>query len=213
MNKSEKFWDKQAGKYDYSERRFQPVFDRILRITKNYLSISDIVLDYGCATGTKTLELAKHVNQIHGIDISSKMIEDAARKATETNIINTGFSQGTIFDNDFKNSSFDKITAYGILHLIKEENDVIKKIWDLLKAGGLFILSTACLNDKMETKSRIEFSLYRLIKILKIFPLHLNMYKPIDVEKLIISNGFEIIESESIFHGITISFIIAKKIV
>jgi len=37
------------------------------------------------------------------------------------------------------------------------------------------------------------------------------MFKPKDVERIIINQGFQIIKAETIFHGITISFIIAKK--
>lgn len=35
--------------------------------TKEYLNTSDDVMDFGCATGTKTLELAGVTKQIHGI--------------------------------------------------------------------------------------------------------------------------------------------------
>ncbi len=63
----------------------------------------------------------------------------------------------------------------------------------------------------MAFKNSLEFNAFLLIKKLGIFPLHLNMFKPKDVERIIINQGFQIIKAETIFHGITISFIIAKK--
>jgi hypothetical protein len=34
MNRTKNFWDKQAKKYDYSERQFEPVFKNIIAKTK-----------------------------------------------------------------------------------------------------------------------------------------------------------------------------------
>ena len=61
-------------------------YKKTLEITKKHLKSSDIVLDYACATGLYSIELAGNVKEIHGIDISSKMIEAAERKATEHKI-------------------------------------------------------------------------------------------------------------------------------
>ena len=73
-----------ADKHDKAEERFEPIHLKIVEYTKKYLSGSEIVLDYGCATGTKTFELAGNVKEIQGIDISSKMIEIAAKKVKKT---------------------------------------------------------------------------------------------------------------------------------
>jgi len=211
MNKSQIFWDKQAKRYDYSERQFEPVFNEVIAKTKEYLNANDNVLDFGCATGTKTLELAGATNQILGIDISDEMIKEATKKKKELKIMNASFIQGTIFKNDFEKSSFDRIISYGVIHLLDDSEKEIKRIHELLKPGGLFISTTACLKDKMALKNRLEFSTYFLIKKLGIFPLHLNMFRTSDVEKLIISQDFNLVKSEKIFHGITISFIVARK--
>ncbi|MFT4970480.1 MAG: hypothetical protein ACI9O4_002238 [Chitinophagales bacterium] len=49
------FWDKKAKGYDYSERQFDEVFKEILSLTKSHLTIASKVLDFACATGTKTI--------------------------------------------------------------------------------------------------------------------------------------------------------------
>jgi len=212
MNKAQKFWNKQAEKYDYSERQFEPVFKEVVSKTKEYLNTSDDVMDFGCATGTKTLELAESTRHIHGIDISDEMIKEAIKKKNELKIINASFTQGTIFKNDFEKASFDKIISYGVIHLLDDKEKVIQRIHELLKPEGLFISTTACLKDKMALKNKLEFLAYFFIRRLGIFPLYLNMLKTNDVENLIVNGKFQIVKAEKIFHGITISFIIARKL-
>lgn len=80
ISKTLKFWNKQAKKYDDSERQFEAIFKEVISETKEYLNTNDNVLDFGCATGTKTLELAGATKQIHGIDISDEMIKEARKK-------------------------------------------------------------------------------------------------------------------------------------
>ena len=212
INKTQKFWNKQAKQYDYSERQFDDVFKEVISKTKEYLNTNDNVLDFGCATGTKTLELARATKQIQGIDISDEMIKEAIKKKNELKIMNASFTQGTIFKNDFEKASFDKIISYGVIHLLNDKEKVIQRIHELLKPEGLFISTTACLKNKMALKNRLEFSAFLFIKRLGIFPLHLNMLETSDVENLIINGKFQLVKAEKIFHGITISFVIARKL-
>ena len=83
IDETQIFWNKQTKKYDYNERQFEPVFKEVISKTKEYLSTSDEVMDFGCATGTKTLELAGATKQILGIDISDEMIREATKKKND----------------------------------------------------------------------------------------------------------------------------------
>ena len=85
ISKTQKFWDKQAQKYDYDERQFDPVFQDVVIQTKKYITSKDKVLDFGCATGTKTIELAGSVKHNYGLDISSEMISEANKKKNQRN--------------------------------------------------------------------------------------------------------------------------------
>jgi len=207
----QKFWDKQAKRYDLAEIQFAHVYKDIIAKTVKYLNLSDNALDYGCATGTKTIELANKVQHIHGLDISAEMINEAVKKQDESKISNISFSQGTIFNTNLEETSFDKIIAYGIIHLLEDKEEVIQRIHKLLKPGGLFISTTACMKDKMAIKTRIEVTAYLFMKRLGIFPLHLNMFMHADVEKLIKDQNFEIVEVEKIINGIPAIFIVARK--
>jgi ubiquinone/menaquinone biosynthesis C-methylase UbiE len=212
MNKAQKFWDKQAKRFDDSQKQFEPASRELIARTKEYLNANDNVLDFGCATGTKTLELAGAIKHIHGLDISAEMISGATKKKNKVNVKNVSFSQGTIFNDDLEKASFEKIIAYAIIHLLDDSEEVIQRIHELLKPGGLFISTTACFKDKMDFKTRLEFTKFRFMKRLGIFPLHLNMFKTSDVEQLINRQNFNIVKDQKLFfNGMTISFIVAEK--
>ena len=211
MNRTQVFWDRQAKKYDQSEKQFEPVYKDIIAETRKHLDLDDTVLDFGCATGTKTLELAGGTKHIHGLDISAEMINEAMKKKDNANIRNVSFSRGTIFDDVFEEASFDKIIAYGIIHLLEDSDEAIHRIHELLKPGGLFISTTACFKDRMVLKNRLEFTALLFMKRLGMFPLHLNLFKTSDMEQLIKSHNFTIVKAEEIFSGMTISFIVARK--
>jgi ubiquinone/menaquinone biosynthesis C-methylase UbiE len=211
-NKTQKFWDKQAKRYDTVELQFDPVYKDVIIKTRRYLNIVDNVLDFGCATGTKTMQLANGTKHIHGLDISPEMINEAMKKKDTGNIRNISFSQGTIFNTDFEKASFDTIIAYGIIHLLEDKENVIWRIYELLKPGGLFISTTACFKDKMAFKNCLEFKASLFIIRLGILPLHLNMFTANDVKELIDNNNFRIIEAEKIFFGISSIFIVARRL-
>ncbi|HLP72906.1 MAG TPA: class I SAM-dependent methyltransferase [Bacteroidales bacterium] len=203
MNKAQEFWDKQAKSFDDFERQTESATREIIAVTKKYLAAHDNVLDFGCATGNKTLKFAAGVKHIHGLDFSPEMISEAVKKKQESGAENVSFSQGTIFSNELEKLSFDKIIALSIIHLLKDSGKVIQRINELLKPGGLLISETACFKEKMDPKTRSE---------LELFPLHLNMFTTSDVERLIKSRNFNIIESGNIlYNGIPISFIVAQK--
>ena len=138
------------------------------------------------------------------------MIDEAKNKAKELKIENADFLSGTIFDNTPSKESCDVIVSFGVIHLLKDNDKVMKRINELLKPEGFFISTTACLKEKMSVKSKIVFSLYMFVKKIGLLPLHLNMYKYSDVID-IVSKEFKIVKSENMFHGIHICFIVAKK--
>ena len=83
---TEMFWDSISEKYDKAEKRFKQIHLKTIENAKKYLLPNNNVLNYGCATGTKTLALAGYVKKIYGIDISAKMIETAKARACENSL-------------------------------------------------------------------------------------------------------------------------------
>ena len=188
MNNNEKFWDRSADSFDKTEKRFEQAAVETIEYTKKFLNKSDIVLDYGCAKGTKTLEIAGNVKKIYGIDISSKMIAGAKAKAIESNIENVEFAQATIFDAQFNGETFDMVLAFNILHLVEDSRQVVNRIAELLKPGGRFISTTPCLAEKMDFSINIQFSFFRLLMKTGWVPQYVKRFKISELEE-IIANG------------------------
>lgn len=206
MNKSEKFQDKSASKFDQAEKKDEQTNIKIIDRTKKYLKTSDTVLDFGCGTGLISNEIAGNVKLIQAIDISSKMIELAKNKADDRKIQNIDFSHSTIFDERYKSGSFDVILAFYILHLLEDNQKTIQRINDLLKPGGLVISATPCIGEKIF----LNISLSLLSKI-GLVP-EIKSFKICELEDLIDNGKFEIIENESLHKGVPQIFIVAKKI-
>lgn len=204
MNKSEKAWDKLANSFDKVNKQFAKTHIKTVENTKKHLNISDIVLDYGCATGTVAIEIADKVKAVHGIDISSKMIEAARRKAAERQIENIDFAQSIIFDERLQKASFDVILAFNILHFLEDIPKVMQRLNELLKPGGLFISAVPC-HEKWSLGS---IFLPLLGKILKI-P-YMKFFKISELEEFITKGNFQIVETEPLTP--TEYFIVAKKI-
>lgn len=76
------------------------------------------------------------------------------------------------------------ILAFSILHAFEDGKDVIQRINELLKPGGLFISLTPSMGEK---KTFLGIILLFLIKI-GLFP-HIRFYKVSELEDLIKTGG------------------------
>ena len=211
MKNSEKFWDKASGNYDKTEGRFEYIHHKSRENAKKHLKNSDIVLDYGCGTGTTSCEFSNLVKEIHAIDISNKMIEIAKEKAGSSKIENATFVKTDIFDDRFKNESFDVILAYNMLHTLPNPQNSIQRIYELLKPEGLFISVTPCLRDRMSFLVNLQIQLVRVLCKIGVIPVPIRRLKSSELNDLLANGNFQAVESEQIFKGASSYFIAAKK--
>jgi 2-polyprenyl-3-methyl-5-hydroxy-6-metoxy-1,4-benzoquinol methylase len=204
--KSEKFWDRIAKNFDKPIKPEKQKVSKLAEQSKKFLKKADVVLDYGCATGTISIDILDFVKEVQGIDISSKMIEVAERKAVERKIENIKFTQSNIFDERYKCESFNIILGFNILHLLEDENKILQKIHKLLKPEGLFISATPCLAEQ-------KLLLGTIISIgskLRLVP-KIKLYKISDLERIITEGNFQIVETKEISPSPTNYFVVAKK--
>ena len=211
INKSKEFWDRASKNYDKTEERFEYIHSKSRENTKKYLNGSNIVLDYGCGTGTTSCEIANRVKEIHAIDISSKMIEIAKRKVVASKVENINFSQTDIFDKRYKKESFDVILAFNMLHTVADPQVVLQKIYELLKPEGLFISVTPCLRDKMAFLVNIQIQLVRILCKIGVIPIPIRRLKSSELDDLVVNGGFQTIDTEKLYKGASSYFVVAKK--
>ncbi len=171
MNYSAKFWNKIAEGYSRQPIADEAAYQKKLQVTQEYLKPEMEVLEFGCGTGGTAIIHAPYVKHIRAIDFSSEMIKIAQGKAEAQNINNVTFEQLTIEELTVADESFDVVLGLGILHLLENKKEVIAKVYKMLKPGGVFITSTACLGDTMKWFKVIApiGRFLRLIPLVKVF--------------------------------------------
>lgn len=146
---SVKFWNRFAERYARMPVADEAAYQRKLAVTREYLQPDSDVLEFGCGTGTTALHHAPHVKHYRAIDVSPKMIGIAERKAATEPSDNLSFSVSALEDYPVDDASLDAVLGMSILHLLNDPDDVIRRVHRMLKPGGVFVSSTACLGDTM----------------------------------------------------------------
>ncbi|HEV7344350.1 MAG TPA: class I SAM-dependent methyltransferase [Devosia sp.] len=145
----EKFWDKLAERYAQQPIADEAAYQRKLQLTRECLRPDMNVLEFGCGTGGTAIRHAPHVQHITAIDFSEAMLGIARDRASEAGVSNVSFQCADITRFDAPDASFDVVLGMSVLHLLADKDAAIAKVSRLLKPGGLFISSTACVGDTM----------------------------------------------------------------
>ena len=205
-NKSRKFWDRSAKRYDRLIDEDDDLAIFTLERSRKYLQPTDVVLDFGCATGRNALEIAAEAEEIWGIDISTEMIRTAKGNTVKSGISNIHFMQAEINDSRLENESFNVVLANNILHLINDPLQAAVRIGQLLKPGGIFISVTPCLGAARS----LTTAAIKLSGLLGMVP-QTRRFKPEDVESLIHEAHYELIETKLFEDQIPAIFIASRR--
>ena len=201
------FWDKRSKKYDDNIKKHDSIYEKTIDRTKSLLNNSDVVLDFACASGEMSLDIAPHVQRVHGIDQSIKMIELANQKARDRQVANIIFDQMDAFDQRLISKSFSAIIAFNIFHLLDDAPKVLARLNDLLAPGGLLISQTPCFGEK----GWFFRSMISLAQKLGLAPPIRSLRIP-ELESLLSSTNFEIFETKIQYEKYSVQWIVAKKI-
>jgi 2-polyprenyl-3-methyl-5-hydroxy-6-metoxy-1,4-benzoquinol methylase len=201
-----KFWDKRAEKYDDAVQRHDARYDQTIARAKSLLSASDVVLDLGSASGEYSLDIAPFVQRVHGIDTSAAMIALAAKKASDRAMDNVTFDAADVFDRSLDAHRYTVVLAFNVLHLVEEIGSVLRRVNELLQAGGLFISQTPCLRES----SLLFKAFISVAQRVKIAPPVLSL-TVFELEAEIAGAGFAIAESELWDRKKAVQWIVARK--
>jgi len=142
-----RFWNRIADRYSRSPVADPEAYNRKLDRTRDLLRPDMRVLEVGCGTGSTALALAPHAAEIHATDISEQMIAIARSKAERAEIGTVRFSVLGLDDLDPADGPYDMVLAHNLLHLVPRWRDALVTLRGLLKPGGLYVSTTACLGD------------------------------------------------------------------
>jgi len=197
------FWEKIAERYSKQPVADEAAYQKKLQVTRKYFQPDMEVLEFGCGTGSTAIAHAPYVKHIQAIDISSKMIEIAQGKADSDNVENVSFRRSTIDEFSVSDQTLDVVLGLSILHLLDNKEDVIARVYRMLKPGGTFITSTACIGDTMK--------FFKVIApIGKIFGLMIKVFTTKELEGSLTDAGFKIEYLWQPGKGKSV-FIVAKK--
>lgn len=137
-------YDRIAGTDPYSniEKEFIPAerYDWTLlteiELFRNAVKGCRRVLDIGCGTGHPSLNIAKDVESITGIDRSERMIKIARSRLSRSEANNIIFEVGNVEALRFSDSSFDAVILCGSLATFSDKKKALQEIKRVLEKNG-----------------------------------------------------------------------------
>ena len=184
-----RFWDRIARKYAADRITDVAGYERTLERTRHYLDSEDVVLEFGCGTGTTALKLAAFVTRYVATDISGGMIAIAREKANAEGARNAEFEVATPETTHWAGGTFDVAMGFNVLHVVAAREAALQSVHRLLKPGGLFISKTPCLKE-MNPFIRLA------VPVMQVFGKapYVAFFSAEALEREIAAAGFEIIE-------------------
>lgn len=187
-----RFYNEFADKYDetiFKDRDYS-AYEKIPSWLLAALPASSIkICDLGCGTGLGSKAFIKAGHQVTGIDISSKMLEKAHSLGFKKLIC-----QSLEEPLPFPNEEFDVAQLIGVMEFIQHPQALFKEIARILKPEGIFGLT---IPKKLPSVTEKE--------------LEILSYYPVDIEKMLQLEGFQIKKKEDfqgfIYKEVIISYV------
>ena len=205
MAEQSAFWDRLADKYAAQPIADEDAYRTKLARTQAHLSPEMDIFEFGCGTGGTAIKHAPLVRSVRAIDFSARMLDMARQRAADAGVGNVTFEQGDITSISVEPGRYDMVLGLSILHLLKDRQAVIARVYDMLRPGGRFVSSTACLGDSMRWLGYIA-PLGRALGLLPI----LNVMTPDQLRADMIAAGF-VIEHDWRPNPKSALFLIARK--
>lgn len=183
--RSMRIWDLMAKRYSKQPLADEAAYQKKLKVTRKYFRPDMEVFEFGCGTGSTAIAHAPYVKHILAIDGSRKMIEICQGKADAGNIKNVTFEQSTIDEFSVSDNTYDAVLGLSILHLLKNKEAIIAKVYNMLKLGGVFVTSTMCIGDDQKF---IKF----VTPIMRLVGLVLKVFTKKELEESLTDAGFKI---------------------
>ena len=135
------FWDNVAGVYDIFVNIInRKTHRRLKEIVSDLVEPDDTVLECACGTGLLSAVIAEKCRQLTATDFSEKMLKKAEKNCRAFR--NITYDQADITALPCPDSSFDKVVAANVIHLLDNPLAAISELNRVCKDGGMLIIPT-----------------------------------------------------------------------
>ena len=135
------FWDQVAGVYDIFVNIInRKTHQRLKEIVSALIESEDTVLECACGTGLLSAVIAPRCRRLTATDFSEKMLKKAEKNCRAFR--NITYDQADITALPCPDSSFDKVVAANVIHLLDNPLAAISELNRVCKDGGMLIIPT-----------------------------------------------------------------------
>ena len=135
------FWDNVAGVYDIFVNIInRKTHRRLKEIVSDLVEPDDTVLECACETGLLSAVIAEKCRQLTATDFSEKMLKKAEKNCRAFR--NITYDQADITALPCPDSSFDKVVAANVIHLLDNPVTALHELNRVCKDGGMLIIPT-----------------------------------------------------------------------
>lgn len=137
--------------YDSSHSDFRDIEKESLEVfEKIQLGKKDILVDFGCGTGTFAILAAQRCTYVYAADISSAMLDHAKKKASERGVKNIDFLNTGFLNYEHKGKAPTVVSSTFAFHHLPDfwKGVALKRIHKTLAQGGRFYLCDVILDEE-----------------------------------------------------------------
>ena len=135
------FWDNVAGVYDVFVNVInRKTHQKLKRIVSDLIEPDNTILECACGTGLLSAVIAEKCRHLTATDFSEKMLKKAEKNCRAFR--NITYDQADITALPCPDSSFDKVVAANVIHLLDNPLAAISELNRVCKDGGMLIIPT-----------------------------------------------------------------------
>jgi len=143
---AENYYDERSIKYDSDFEQFTwRIYDALTwKYLEPYLHIKKdtIVLDAGGGTGRWSVPMAQAGCQVHLVDISEGMLNQARRKVKQKGLLDKVIiKKGDITNLPYPEETFDLVFADQVLFIFENKEKILREFHRVLRKDGIMIAS------------------------------------------------------------------------
>ena len=176
-------YEELASQYDEEVKAYDShVHDVIFGMSFEFVRADEKLLDIGVGTGLASIQFAKVGLKVFGLDSSKEMMAVCLSKSFTEELKKCDITREPI---PYKDRCFDHIVCCGVLHFIRDLNDVFSEVRRVIRKGGIFAFSIATQETAVsciEEPTAWEISIFK--------------HSPQYIMELLEANGLELLKEQ-----------------